>query len=84
MTLAEDVAHGIYIMVYCENQACNHAWPLDFPLAIEKLGPDFDRVKDRERFLHALVCSKCGSRYPSIIVSNEAMRPGVRRRRCGE
>lgn len=71
-TLQQHAAHGDTIMVYCENLTCNHSWPLNFMLAIEKLGPDFDIVENRKRFLNALVCTKCGSRNPSIILSNAA------------
>jgi hypothetical protein len=43
---------------------CTHSAQLDLLVLEKKLGPDFDMVTQRERFLAMLTCSACAKQDP--------------------
>jgi len=66
-TIAEMIADGTTVTLYCHNPKCHHRAPLDLVKLRDRLGPDQTLLIDdvRERFR----CGKCGSKDIGIIKS---------------
>lgn len=70
-TIREMIAGRYRLSAHCDaySPVCNHSGALDLPLLGRAFGSDFDIVDSRQQLRRRLVCSKCGRRYPSLIVS---------------
>jgi hypothetical protein len=72
-SLAWHKAEGFRIHATCNDMVngipCNHSAVLDWDVLIAELGPDFIIVRDRDKFLRRLRCSKCGGRDMGIVLS---------------
>jgi hypothetical protein len=70
-TLRELIDDQTRIWATCESYlpTCGHSALLRLENLVQRFGWDFDTVDGRQQLRRHLVCSKCGARWPGLIVS---------------
>ena len=66
-TLQDHLDMGESLTIYC---SCGHWQRLSLPKLIEIFGPDYELVKNRERFLRRFRCNECGKPANQIILGS--------------
>jgi len=69
-TLRDYLERGHTISAHCTRTSpvCTHWRVLDLNMLAQRLGWEFEPVRDRELLLRRLVCEKCGHRGASFIM----------------
>lgn len=71
MSTLREMIGNYGLSAHCDaySPVCNHTGQLDLEMLVKRFGPDFEITEHRRQFLSHLVCSKCGRRNPSLILS---------------
>lgn len=68
-TLAEVRDQGLNMTAYCHG--CRHSQRLDLEALIDRLGPDFDHVRNRASLVNVLKCTNCGTKGEASIILDQ-------------
>lgn len=72
-TLREYLEARERITLFC---SCGHSQTISLEKLIERFGPDFELVKNRDWFLRQFSCNKCGSKPRQMTIASENVPKG--------